>query len=553
MPRSSLRPWSNRVGRTVLLAVFFGVCTVIGKRYDPAGSWHELAWSPALLGRMSVSLLGFSFLYWGVLLLAAGILRQERRFRRDCRGKVEECLFERHSFLAPLAVMLLCSLPILIGFFPGTLEADAYRQLANMRSGVWDAHYPVMASLLMDGVLRLGQLLFGNDNLAFFLYTGTQYLLQWLVFAYTMSVLGRMRTPVAMRWGALAYFSFFSVFRMYGYTMVKDSMFYIVFLLFAALLADILTRGESGGTRGLTMALGAVSLLTVFFRNNGLHLMLFTAAVGFLLCRKYKKLHFTILMGAVLGALINSGVMQLYGVEGGSVREMLSVPLQQTARYLSEHYDEVTAEERKALEGIFEVELSEVAALYQPEISDPVKDCVVYRPDREALAAYLRVWGGQLLKHPGTYVEAFLNHTYGYFYPGRECFWEGIGVYGIGESWPWDGMDFSPWFVLENGWMREKAEQLHLWVSQLPVISGLYRCGMHNFLLIGMSVWLLEKKRKKDLFFFAPCVGCVLICLISPVNALIRYMLPVMACLPLNLAWCFWPETAGAADNLQKL
>ncbi len=541
--------------RLTLLAVFFGVCTVVGRSYEAVGSWNMLVGTPVLVCEAIADLLGFCFLYRGVLLLPAGLLQGEcaagksRILRRDCRGRVEEILFERHPFLVPLAVMFLCSLPVLISFFPGTLEADAYRQLANMRSGDWDAHYPVMASLFMDQVLRLGQLLFRNDNLAFFLYTGTQYFLQWLVFAYTMTVLGRMRTPVVIRWGALVYFSMFSVFQMYGYTMVKDSMFYIVFLLFVSLFADIIMRGAGSGTGRLVAAFGVVSMLPVFFRNNGLHLIIFTAAAGFLLCRKYKMLYAAMLCGAFAGALINGGAAKLCGVEGGSVREMLSVPLQQTARYLTEHYDEVTPKERKALEGIFEVELQEVAALYQPEISDPVKDCVAYRPDREVLAAYLQVWGQQFLKHPDTYVQAFLNHTYGYFYPDRECFWEGIGVYGIGESWPWDGMDLNPWFVLENGWMREQIRQVHLWMSHLPVVSSLYSCGMHNFVLIGMCAFLPGSGRRRELFFFAPCVGCVLICLISPVNALIRYMLPVMACLPLNLAWCFMPETAGEIDK----
>lgn len=99
--------------------------------------------------------------------------------------------------------------------------------------------------------------------------------------------------------------------------------------------------------------------------------------------------------------------------------------------------------------------------------------------------------------------------------------------------------------------MREKIQQLHLWMSHLPVVSSLYSCGMHNFFLIGMCAYLLGSKRRQDLFLLIPCVGCVLICLISPVNALIRYMLPVMACLPLNLAWCFFAgDSANAVSTV---
>lgn len=532
----TLRGSRLRKNRTLILsAAFFTICTMVGKNFENNGS-------PVHACKTLVGILGFYCLYRGALLLIFNLLDNEKISRRDCRGRVEKLLFEQHSFLAPLAIICISSLPILIAFFPGTMEADAYVQLSHMRSGAWDAHYPVAASLLMDGIIRLGQMVFKHDSIAFFLYTGIQYVLQWLVFSYTLSVLGKMRTPVIIRWGTLAYFSFFSVFQMYGYTMVKDSLFYITFLLSAALIADILTGGENGRRPSLMIALCIANLLMILFRNNGLHLILFSVAMGFLLCRQHKKLYLVMLSGAILGTLINSGLGQICGVERGSVREMLSIPLQQTARYLSEHYNEVTSEERMALEDIFETDLEEIAACYQPEIADPVKIYVVYYPEGRVLTAYLQVWWKQFLKHPDTYVRAFLNHTYGYFYPDRECFWEGIGVYGIGENWPWDQMDFAPRFVLENGWMREQIRQTHLWFSHLPLLSGLYSCGMHTFLLIGISVRLLLSQRKKDLFFLAPCMGCVLICLISPVNALIRYMLPVMVCLPLNLAWCFSVE-----------
>lgn len=532
----------------VLSAAFFSICTIMGRSFENAGSFHPFAQGPALACQTLVGLLGFYFLYRGALLLILGLLGNEKIFRRDCRGRVENFLFEQHSFLAPLAIICISSLPVLISFFPGTLEADAYVQLSHMRSGNWDTHYPVAASLLMDGIIRLGQMLFKHDSMAFFLYTGTQYALQWLVFSYTLSVLGRMKAPVIIRWGALAYFSFFSIFQMYGYTMVKDTLFYIAFLLSSALIADIIAGGENGRRGPLMIMLCIANLLIVLFRNNGLHLILFSVAMGFLLCRKHKKLYLAMLSGAVLGTLISGGLGQICGVGRGSVREMLSIPLQQTARYLSEHSNEVTLEERRALDDIFETSLEEVAACYQPEIADPVKNCVVYYPEGRVLTAYLQVWWKQFLKHPDTYVQAFLNHTYGYFYPDRECFWEGIGVYGIGESWPWDQMGFAPRFVLANGQMREQIRQMHLWISHLPLLGVLYSCGMHNFLLIGMSALLLIRKRRKDLFFLVPCVGCVLICLISPVNALIRYMLPVMACLPLNLAWCFGKGNTESAS-----
>ena len=45
--------------------------------------------------------------------------------------------------------------------------------------------------------------------------------------------------------------------------------------------------------------------------------------------------------------------------------------MQQTARYLKEYPDDVTKEEAKAIDGVMKYD--EIADLYNPELSDPVK------------------------------------------------------------------------------------------------------------------------------------------------------------------------------------
>ena len=520
------------------VALFFAVFALLGGSFKATGSWTGI-WGSGLQAVVALGKLFFFYVLYKMLLAALKyVVRNKENFRTEADGRLEKILFGPRDYVATFFVCMICYLPVMLSFFPGTLEADAYRQLLNFRTNAWDAHYPVAATLIMDGLLRLGQNLFGNDNLAFFLYTGLQCLIQWLVFSYTAHVIGKMKAPVWLRWGTLLYFSLFSLFQSYGYTMVKDSMFYIAFLLAMAAVADLSTKGGKKLLPGHILLVTACCLL-VLFRNNGLHLILFSIIVAFLISKDQKHIYAAMLAGAALGLVLNGALTQIYQVEGGSVREALSVPLQQTARYLKEHPDEVSAEERQVLEQLFDVEPERIAELYQPEISDPVKDHVEYRPDKELLAAYLGVWWKQFLRHPGTYVQAFLNHIYGYFYPGRECFWEGIGVYDIGEKWPWDQVGLHPYFVMGNGSMRERIEQVHLLVSRIPVLGLLYRCGTHTFLLIAFAVVNVENRKRQNLFFYVPCIGCVLICIISPVNALIRYMLPVMACLPLNFAWNF--------------
>lgn len=106
------------------------------------------------------------------------------------------------------------------------------------------------------------------------------------------------------------------------------------------------------------------------------------------------------------------------GVEPGSVKEMLSVPFQQTARYLKEYPDDVTSKERKAINKILDYD--KLAEIYQPERSDHVKD--TYKDKKGGLKRYFRqAWLPMFFKHPDAYFEATLENTYGYYYPFYNC------------------------------------------------------------------------------------------------------------------------------------
>lgn len=51
--------------------------------------------------------------------------------------------------------------------------------------------------------------------------------------------------------------------------------------------------------------------------------------------------------------LINVVYVKMNHISGGSIREALSVPVQQTARYVKQHYNEMTPEELKVLQAVF--------------------------------------------------------------------------------------------------------------------------------------------------------------------------------------------------------
>lgn len=72
-----------------------------------------------------------------------------------------------------------------------------------------------------------------------------------------------------------------------------------------------------------------------------------------------------------------------YQIEPGSIREALSLPFQQTARYALEYGNEITEEEAAVISNILDYE--HLAENYNPRISDPVKRTFNKNATREEL------------------------------------------------------------------------------------------------------------------------------------------------------------------------
>ena len=83
---------------------------------------------------------------------------------------------------------------------------------------------------------------------------------------------------------------------------------------------------------------------------------------------------------------------------------MLSVPFQQTARYLREYPDDVTASEKKAINRILDYDV--LAEKYNPELSDPVKITFRFRDDDNDpkldgyMNDYFKAWFAMFRRHP---------------------------------------------------------------------------------------------------------------------------------------------------------
>lgn len=530
-------------------SVFLAVCTVVGMSYEQTGNWDCLF----LYGIQSVAavfvIAGYYFAYkHGILLVLYFIEKKREIFYRQPKNRLECFLFEKHTFLGPFLFFFLFGLPWVIAFFPGTLQYDAWFQL-RMTIGDYEkiGHHPILTTELMGACLYLGRRLFHSDAVGIFLYTGPQFAVQCLVFSYACHCARKWKIPVCINWAMLLFWGgIFPFFPMWGYTMVKDSLYYIFLVLMTFSLSDLFHDG-SRKLFSPSMVLFLVGSMGVTLtRSEGRYVMAVTLFACLFACRKYWKNLLGGIAACCLAVTLEYGYMQYNAIPTVSTGEMLSVPLLQTARYLQDHPDDVTEEEFQILEGMFTVDIGTVTDNYNPIVSDSVKNMFLKHPSKEELAAYFKVWLHQLSRHPDTYVQAFLHHVYGYFYPNVHAFQDYIAHFYLLEGEKCDIGNLDIKFAITSNHMRKFLENaLHLWET-IPGAGMLLSPGLYVYILLGECVYLVAKKRK-EFVLMVPGLCVVLFCILSPVNAYMRYILPLMAIMPLTLACCwteFWDETA---------
>ncbi|MDD3241906.1 MAG: DUF6020 family protein, partial [Bacilli bacterium] len=220
-----------------------------------------------------------------------------------------------------------------------------------------------------------------------------------------------------------------------------------------------------------------------------------------------------------------------FKVTPGSVRETLSIPFQQTARYVKEHGDTLTKEERKNIDKILDI--STIARRYKPEIADPVKNEFNKYSSSTDLENYFSTWFSGLLKHPDTYIEATINNTYGYFCPLKTNWYI---YYKYDTRITEDNFDYHYNSLKVS---RNILSSYGQSFPYIPILGLIVNIAFNTWLIMIMSAYLIYIKKYKEIAYLAPAIILILVCIASPVNAYFRYALPYIFGMPLMVSIFF--------------
>lgn len=401
-----------------VLPVFFALCLLMGQSYYETESSSYCFGSAVNFLKFLLSLAGYSILFHSLLGILFRFLTSHT-FTADGTH-----FFTHHAFRKAFLILLGVYLPFLLLSFPGQLCWDAIGQIEQVIGGAgYSTHHPLFHTLLMGGFVKMGQALFHSPELGLFAYMLLQMAALAGALAATIAVLSRRGAKFSLLLCLLLLYCITPAYSNMASTALKDVSYSAAVIGYTICLGLFLESPGRIKDRKFIFLFLLLQTAVILLRNNGLYLILLSGIGCFVfLFRRMKgkqkiSLFFSSFAGSILVAeILLFLLVRICSAGSGSIGEMLSIPFQQTARYLQLYQEEISEEERRGIEGILG-EIDQVAASYDPAISDPVK--ALFRQDASAaeLKAYLRAWLQGFFRHPASYFEAFFLHVYGWFTP----------------------------------------------------------------------------------------------------------------------------------------
>lgn len=519
----------SRMAATIIISFLFSFCFLIGESYDKIGTWQVLLDKPFL---SFIKFIGITVTSC-IILFYIFIKVEERSWIKKQPGSIAKCIFDKKPLFFPWLIIAFSWLPNYILFFPGCLTIDAMKQLEQFYTGQLTNHHPILTTLIEGVFVSLGKT-FGNIDIGVAVYLGIILVLSSGVFALGFRWMSCHKVSYKIRWLGLLYFCLFPLWSSYARTLVKDSLYYPVYFLFILCLFDIIIEGNHYfySCRKVTKFI-LICLLLCLVRHNGIYVVLVTLPGIFLFCKGSKRKVSVIIVFLIVFWEVYGAILPILGVSPGGKQEMLSIPFQQTARYIKYHKKEVSREEEQVINKV--LDFDNLGDKYDPNLSDPVKN--TYKRNDEYLLDYFKVWWKEFLKHPATYIQATLNGTYGY-YAYKNTIKYSYGYY----KQPVDSelyqkkyhIEFNDKFQVERAKYQKTLQKLF----DEGVLKILTQPMFYNWIYFILFVFVIQNKRiRKFWIAFLPFLISFVICLASPVNGDMRYMLPLCSTWIMYLAF----------------
>ena len=513
---------------SIIISALFSLTMIIGKSLMERSDMSLVIFDAFQILVSIIKLIGYGAIVYHLLMNLFYMLDNNAIHLQS--ENQENSKFDRHPVAYTMAMILILYIPYIIFFFPGSMNLDSLYQINQFYgTAEWNTQHPIISTIVYGTFMKIGTLL-KNSNLGLFIPNILQLIICITIISNMINYFYEITQNKKIRAGLILFFGLVPVWPINFYTEVKDIPFSIAILGMMFLLMKSFLSKENLEKKDYI--LWALSLLvTLFFRHNGMHTIILCIPFIWLMIKNNKEKKVLILISiiaVVFSYITNMILMSCLHISKGSKKEVLSVPLQQTASYVYFRNNELTKDEIETIDKI--IEIDKVIENYDPETIDYVK-AYYKEPSTSELLEYFKVWFKMFFKHPDTYILATLNMNFGYIYPEWKEYKDGIALYEITYSDTLDKNDLDLHYldIFKN--QRNTLEDLAYGTRSLP-LGIIYSCGTYFWLLIMITIILWYYGKKREILPLIPLYTIILATLVSPINAYVRYFIPLMVCMP---------------------
>ncbi len=554
-----------------IFSMFTAIMWTIGKAFSIENDLNLLVCSGGQIVKSVILFWGSYYfvdnlihLFWYFLEKRPDLKIGENCLKNRKYGIVARVLnfWNKHPFTFPFVFLIAVWTPYLIVSYPGVMYADAYTELLQYYGMMkFTSHHPPLCTLLIGIFVDMGKSLFGSPEVGVFIYLIFQYIVCAAAMAYVLTVMKKLNAPIWLNVVSIFTFGFMPIYIAFVSLTVKDILYCMAFVVFLVQIILLLTQKEKFRTPRNIILTVISAALTILLRNNGkyaVYPLIAVLAIKFIADFVKKRISVKYLCGGIamliVPIILSSGITILmtnaYNIAPGSIREALSIPFQQTARYVRDYGDEVTEDEREAIDAILDYD--NLGKLYDEIISDPVKK--TYKPEtlnddaKEKLINYFKVWFAQFKKHPICYFEATLNQNYFIFYPFDETsrIYYQTEVTNEHDKKRFEKLGIKEFEPLTN--IQQVFTDLYKLTTHLPFLSLLNSNAFYTLIMLCILIYAINKKRNEILVISIPLIMTLLVIIASPVIASHpRYAFPISYSIPLLLSYYLY-----ATDNRNK-
>ena len=466
----------------------------------------------------------FYFLAINLLYLALCKLQLPGLFKESFSKAFRKKAF-LYSFLLFLAVWLFH----LILKYPAGNSVDGMGEIRIEEGirGISKMH-PVFHALILNLFLKLGILL-GNINTGIFLLVLFEMIVRALIFAYAIKLLADMRASDTGILMAVLFFALCPYIAGYVGISSKDAWCTDFVVLLFVLLAYYISDEEKffAEKRNVILLVAAVTFASLFRNNGAIITMPAVAVIAVIEIKKrgFKKQVFTLFLAFIIPALVTLTMDLALDTSPMLKGETLSLPLQQTSRFVVYHSDLLTEEEKQIIDNVLPYD--EIPNLYNETLSDPVKSAVYADVTDDEISAFLSLWLRLFFRSPSCYLTAVVRQNIYMFYPKYHSFYSCYPIYPNSEY-----SDVFPNYFESNESIQTLLPSYKEMLANMHgflYLSPLGTAATYVILLLALMLIAKKNRDKKIFIVFLPAIITVVEVLFAAnISVNDRYLFPLI-------------------------